>query len=191
MCGDMLGVMHSFVEGAMRDAMHHALHPATPAATPAATRRQVVFPGLSDNEVLRLVNQHTPGGQEQRLSEEAVLLHEESVLSAEGSLGEVIGEGSVARLVSSQDERGGRASAAMARRSLAERSARNSPTAALDELSLSGARNSGESSKGGDAATEPSDPPPDLLQLSTGARRRILERQASGMHHSQAFELEG
>ena len=59
----------------------------------------MVFPGLSDNEVLRLVNQHTPGGQEQRLSEEAVLLHEESVLSAEGSLGEVIGEGSVARLV--------------------------------------------------------------------------------------------
>ena len=160
----------------------------------------MVFPGLSDAEVLRLVNQHTPGGQEQSLSDEAVQLHEESILSAEQSLGEQ----SVGRLVASQDERGGRASAAMARRSLV---GRLSPTAALDEPSLSAARNSGGSWAAGDVAeasverrrrrsfgdvaTQPSDPLSDLMQLSTGQRRRILERQASGMHHSQAYEREG
>jgi len=169
----------------------------------------VVFPGLSDAEVLRLVNQHTPGGQEQSLSEEAVELHElheESILSAEQSLGEQ----SVGRLVASPDERGGRASAAMARRSLV---GRLSPTPLLDEPSLSAARNSGASRNTGgssaagdvaeasverrrrrsfgDVATQPSDPLADLMQLSTGQRRRILERQASGMHHSQAYELEG
>ena len=162
----------------------------------------MVFPGLSDAEVLRLVNQHTPGGQEQSLSEEAVQLHEETILSAEQSLGEQ----SVGRLVASPDERGGRASAAMARRSLV---GRLSPTTLLDEPSLSAARNSGGGASWaggdvaeasverrrrrsfGDVATQPSDPLADLMQLSTGQRRRILERQASGMHHTQAFELEG
>lgn len=140
--------------------------------------RQVVFPGLSDAEVLSLVNQHRPGFAGDSLSEEALQMHEEAVLSGDDT--------KMLSSLSERSERSERATAAMARSLMTRRS----PSPA-DDSPLTGGRFSRVSSTGGEVASEASDPLPDLLQLGVGARRRILERQASGMHHSQAFELEG
>ena len=156
----------------MHDAMHHTRNASYPLLRPAMPR-QVVFPGLSDAEVLSLVNQHRPGFMGDSLSEEALQLHEEAILSGDDT-----------KKLASLEERSERASAA------ALQVRRRSPSPA-DDSQLTGARNSRVSSTGGEVATEASDPLPDLLRLGASARRRILERQASGMHHSQAFELEG
>ena len=147
----------------MHDAMHDALHP-------AIMPRQVVFPGLSDAEVIGLVNQHRPGFAGDSLSEEALQMHEEAILS--GDVDPILRRS---------------ASAAVARASMSRRS----PSPANDSSLAEAARRSRVSSTGGDIEAEASDPLPDLLQLRPSVRRRILERQASGMHHSQAFELEG
>ena len=128
---------------------------------------QVVFPGLSDNEVMNLVNKAGIAGDDKLapslVSEKALHIHAEAFNDeSRAKAGPSFGD---------------RASAAVARRSANRRP--GSPPPGDDPARRSPL-----------LAADASDERPDLMHLGPGTRRRILQRQASGMHHSEAFLVE-